>query len=86
MRGVEVRQAEQFKIANKVLKELGRLCASGDQYQARKVHKNSDYKTLTDNQMAWAEKACKMIIERVGLVEGGATDLSTITMADLPSL
>lgn len=78
--------ADKFKIANKVIKKLKRFCASGDRSQARKVHKGSDFKALTNKEVQWVESSCKQIIERVGLIEGGTPDLPQITMDDLPPL
>ncbi|WP_022669158.1 hypothetical protein [Desulfospira joergensenii] len=80
------RAAHHYGISKRVLDKLGTFCSRGDPQDARKAPKDGAFVPLDGRAKAWVESAVKLIIERVGLIDGGTVGLEPITMADLPRL
>jgi len=80
------RAANHYGISKTVLDRLGTLCSQGDHNDARKAPKSGAFKPLRGQEKVWIQAVIPLIIERVGLTEGGAQDLEQITMDSLPPL
>lgn len=75
--------ASRYALSREVLAKLGELTSKyGDAKTARKAKAMG--RPHTPAEVTWLDSAIKRIIQRVGEVDAGATNLQEITLKDLP--
>lgn len=76
--------AAGLSVAGGVLDEIGRLTASNDPVEGRKV--KGDTRLLRESDRAWLKATIPTLIYRLAETEYGYANLPQITMSDLPML
>lgn len=84
--GTRKKAARDLAISYDVLRKLGELTTTrGDAAIARKVVSHTGGSKLRPSELAWIESAVKLLIQRVGQLDGGG-QCPHVSMTDLPKL